>query len=107
VERLKQPDYLDGKLAYVGPGVDIVDIHLQEQGVLYRCTATSETAGNAATYLNGPTLRAFGMAGWTRQDNGAWLLEDFHIENFITLEDKTLHDALSAFDNLPSPDWKK
>ena len=105
MDPVSQPDYLDGQLVHVGGEDTSVSVHLREEGTTHKCTTTPEMAKNLTAFLNGPSLRAFGTATWIRHQDGRWELQSFLVENFMPLEDKTLAEALSAFDDLPSPDW--
>lgn len=106
MDPVRQPDYLDGELVQIGGKNEPVPVHFHEDGTIHKCTTSREMAGKLEPFLNGPPLRAFGMATWIRHPDGRWELQDFFVENFMPLEDKTLGEALSAFENLPSPDWQ-
>lgn len=105
MDLLNQPDYLDGQLVHVGGETESVQVHFREEGTTHRCTTNREMAKSLAPFLDGPPLRAFGTATWIRHPDGRWQLQSFLVENFMPLENKTLAEALSEFEDLPSPDW--
>ena len=100
-----QPDYLDGELIHVGGEDEPLSIQLREEGTIHKCTTDTATAKKLGAYLDGPPVRVFGTATWNRREAGGWQLKTFVIENFMPLENKTLQEALSQFEELPSPDW--
>ena len=92
MDPLTQPDYVDGKIAYLPGGGGVVQ--LEEDGTIYRCTVSAEVAERLRPYLNGPTIRGFGTAEWLRHADGHWELQTFSIENFTPLDDKPLDQVL-------------
>lgn len=102
-----QPDYLDGELIRVDGNDEVVSLHLREEGTVHKCTTDAQTAGKLSPFLNGPPIRVFGTATWLRREAEGWELQKFFIENFSPLENKTLAEALSEFEKLPSPDWRR
>ena len=89
MDRLTQADYIDGKIIYVGN-----EPHLRDGDHSYSCTATPEVHERLRSYLNGPTLRAFGTATWLRHADGRWELQAFSIDNFIPLDDRPLDQVV-------------
>ncbi len=98
MEPVNQPDYLDGKVVHVGTGSESVSVHVVEERTVQKCTATPEMAARLSSCLNGPVIRAFGAATWRRNESGTWELLQFSIEEFVTLEDKTLAEAITQLD---------
>jgi hypothetical protein len=92
MDPLTQPDYVDGKVTSLADKDGIV--HLEENGTIYRCTLSAETAARLRAFLNGSTVRAFGTATWLRHSDGRWELQGFSIENFTPLDDKPLDRLL-------------
>jgi hypothetical protein len=91
MDALTQPDYVDGKIAHVGAdGV----VHLDQGGTTYRFVVSAEVADRLRPYVNGGTIRAFGIAEWLRYPDGRWLLRKFSIESFTPLDDKPLDQVL-------------
>ena len=90
MDPITQPDYVDGKLIHAGGG----EIHLQEDGTIYKCSATAEMVTALQFHLNRSTLRVFGMATWMCRADGLWDLQAFSIENFTPLDDTTLEEVL-------------
>ena len=102
-----QPDYLDGELILVNGNGQLFSVHLHEEGTIHKCTTDAEIASKLTPFLNGPPIRVFGTAAWLRHEATGWELQEFFIENFGLLENKTLAEAISEFEKLPSPDWRR
>lgn len=107
MNRVTQPDYLDGELIRVNANDAVVTVHLREEETIHKCTTDAQTASKLTPFLNGPPIRVFGRATWLRHGDTGWELQEFVIENFVLLENKTLAEALSEFEKLPSPDWRR
>lgn len=105
MENVTQPDYLDGELIRVGGEDETVPVYLREEGTIHKCTTNVQMARKLASYLYGPPIRVFGTASWIRHEATGWELQGFFVETFLPLEDKTLGEALSELEKLPSPDW--
>jgi hypothetical protein len=105
MDRVTQPDYVDGRLVFVGAEDETVPVHFQEGDTIHKCRASVETARKIASHLNATSLRAFGTATWLRHSSGVWELEEFVVDDFMLLDEKSLAEVLSSFENLPSPDW--
>ena len=102
-----QPDYLDGEVIRIDSNDTPVYIHLREEGTIHRCTTDPAVASSLAPFLNGPPVRVFGTATWLRHETMGWELQEFFVENFVPLENKTLAEALRELEELPSPDWRR
>jgi hypothetical protein len=98
MEPVNQPDYLDGAVVHIGAENEPAAVHLAENGTLYECTANTTVATKLSSHVNGAIVRAYGSASWIRGDGGDWKLQQFSIEDFITLEDKTLAQAIAELD---------
>jgi hypothetical protein len=105
VRRSEQPDYLDGFVAAGGPSADSLAVQLRGTDRVYSCTASEEVARRLAAVGSATPIRAFGTAAWTRQDGGGWALDAFSIEEFVTLDDRSLADALTDLAKVASPPW--
>ena len=92
MDALTQPDYVDGKIAHVAADGGVVN--LDECGTTYHCAVSAEIADRLRPYVNGGTVRAFGIAEWFRYPDGRWLLQKFSIESFTPLDDKPLEQVL-------------
>ena len=100
------PDYLDGELIRVGGGKETIPVHLREEGTIYRCTTNVEMARSLAPHLYGPPIRVFGNASWIGNEAAGWELQQFFVEHFTLLADRSLREALSELEKLPSPGWR-
>ena len=107
MEPVIQPDYVDGRVVHVGAGDGLIPVHLGENGTIRECTANAEMAGRLRPFLNGPVIRVFGTAGWMRDEEGVWKLQQFSIEQFMELEDRTLAEAVAQLEHVASPRWPR
>ena len=97
----RQDCTLDGVLIRVGGRDDTVSVHLYYGGTVHRCNATHETARRLAPYLNGCTLRVHGSGRWERLGDGKWLLRQFDIKDFETLDDRPLTEVVAQLRSVP------
>lgn len=92
---VKQQGSIDGVLRKVG-GIDQT-IHimlLAEDQQVSHIHTTQQTAKRLAQHMFDP-VRLFGLGKWRRDSEGAWTLEEFRVQDFTTLDDTPLSDALS------------
>lgn len=100
-----QKGSVDGEVVRVGGTQEIVYVHLQAAGHLYKCTSNRTIAKTIAQYLYTGEVRAFGEGKWIRGQDGLWQLDIFKIQNFEVLNDETLSDVVYQLRHLQGNEW--
>ncbi|MCX7377408.1 MAG: hypothetical protein NTY94_11800 [Alphaproteobacteria bacterium] len=103
-----QMDSLDGFLVRLGGKKEDVPIHFENrEGRTFSGTSSRSVARTLAPHLFGAELRFFGLANWTMNPHGTWVLSRFLIQRFIILDDETLQESVSFLRNVPNNDWNQ
>jgi hypothetical protein len=86
---------LQGKVIRIGGKQDTVSVEIQDvDGFVYLCRAKRDIARKLAREMFDPTVRVHGAGRWSRDEDGAWRIDDFQIAKFEILDDGTLIDAI-------------
>lgn len=97
----KERGSLEGVLVKIGGKDDTVPVTLHDGEISHRCTTTVELAKRLAHehFMEG-TIRVFGVGEWFRDEQGVWILKNFDIEYFETLDDLTLSQVIDKLRNI-------
>lgn len=108
VPSLSRAGTLQGKIVRIGGRQDTVSVELQDvDGQIYLCKASRDVAKKLAREMFDPTIRVHGHGKWTRDGDGIWQVEDFHISpEFEILDDDSLIDVLKDLRSIQSG-WKR
>jgi len=102
-----QAEALDGFLVRLGGRKEEVPIHFENrQGRPFSGTSSRSIARTLAPHLFGAEIRFFGLANWTMNPQGIWILARFQIQRFAILEDETLEESVSFLRSVPDSDWE-
>jgi hypothetical protein len=98
---------LQGQVIKIGGKQEIVPVQIEDvDGFVYYCTASRETARKLGRQIFGKTVRVHGAGKWRRDEGGAWLVEDFHIQSVDDeLDDAPLSAAVEHLRSIHSA-WK-
>jgi hypothetical protein len=107
VPSLTRASTLQGKIVRIGGRQDTVSVELQDvDGQIYLCKASREVAKKLAREMFDSTIRVHGHGRWTRDGDGIWRVDEFHISSeFEILEDDSLVDVLKDLRSIKSG-WK-
>lgn len=101
---VRQQGSFDGIVITVGGRDQTAHITLQvEDRQVSGFIASRTLAKQLASRLYEP-VRLFGRGRWSRDQEGAWTLIDFRVENFEALQQGKLSDALAALRAIPT-EW--
>lgn len=102
-----QEGSLDGVLISVSGADQTVHIQLQNGDIKYTGIDTNrDTARRLAKHMYEP-VRIFGTGRWLRDQEGAWILRKFRVDNFVTLAQDGLKDAVDQLRQIEGSDWKE
>jgi hypothetical protein len=96
---------IDGVLIRIGGRDDTIPVWLKDGEVEYHCQAREEVARRMAPYYLDGTLRVHGSGKWMREENGAWVLQQFDIEDFEPLDDSSLVDVVGKLRSVSGSRW--
>jgi hypothetical protein len=96
---------LDGVLIRIGGKDDTIPVWLRDGEIEYHCQAREEVARRIAPHYLDGTLRVHGSGKWIREDNGAWILQQFDIEDFELLDDSSLVDVVGKLRAVAGSRW--
>jgi|688.fasta_scaffold353839_3 hypothetical protein len=91
---IEQASVIDGILIRIGGRDETVPVSIQNDNVIYKCTATRELARQLGSHLFGNELRLTGIARWQRHETEGWQLDRFKIESFIPMVEKSLLESV-------------
>jgi hypothetical protein len=96
---------LDGIVIRVGGTGDTIPVHLLNADRLLTCHTTVEVSKRLATHYRAAPVRVYGEGKWIREENGAWTLQEFGIEDFEVLDDSSLLDIVSKLRAVEGSRW--
>jgi hypothetical protein len=96
---------LDGMLIRIGGRDDTIPVWLKDGEVVYNCQVREEVARRLGPYYLTGTLRVHGSGKWMREENGAWILQQFDIEDFEVLDDSPLADVVGKLRAVEGSKW--
>jgi hypothetical protein len=102
---VKQPGTVDGIPILIGGERDPVPVHLEDRGAVHNCYASRAMARSLAVHIFTTTVRASGVGIWKRSDAGVWTMERFHIQEFMTLDETPLTEAVQGLRRIEGG-WK-
>jgi hypothetical protein len=101
---VRQQGSIDGIITGIRGRDTSIHITLQSEGQqISGCETTRAIAKQLGAKLFEP-VRLFGRGRWSRDDDGAWTLEQFRIESFEALQDVPLTEALAVLRDIPT-EW--
>ena len=88
---------INGEIIQIGGSDEIIsNILLKVEGkIIRRCHTKRSIAKDLGKYLF-ETVRLFGEGLWNRNEEGKWNLENFVVDRFEALEEKSLSDTFIA-----------
>ena len=104
---IKETGVLEGTIVKIGGKDQTVPVLLVgESGQEYRLTTTSrEVAKQMASHLF-ETVRVNGIGTWYRRESGLWELENFQVQGFDTVDERTLIEAIAGLRAIEGADWQ-
>ncbi len=102
-----QEGSLDGVIVRVGGINDPVPVHLESDSQTYQCLASRVVARELAKHIFDTPLRVYGIGRWFRTGGGKWILENFVIRDFHSLNDEPLVSVVAKLRAIPGNDWNK
>lgn len=103
-----EPGELEGQVIRVGGKDATVPVHLMGiEGEYYKCQASRTIAKQLAHLLFGDQVRASGKGKWRRNAEGMWNLEEFHIAEFVQLDDVPLAGFVKDMRAIPGSAWNE
>lgn len=105
---IKGSGVLDGEIVRVGGKDRTIHVLLVgPDGQEYKLVTTSrDMAKSMANHLYS-SVRVTGTGAWTRNEEGKWELENFAVQDFEPIEDRTLIEAFAALQAVEGSEWKK
>lgn len=97
---------IDGMIIRVGGKREEIPVAIQSGDVVYgKCVATKPLAKELAKFLFEGELRLFGQGRWSRNEDGVWALQKFHISRFEKLDDAPLDSVIADLRSIPHEQW--
>jgi hypothetical protein len=97
---------VEGELIRVGGKDGSVPVWIENQdGTLYRCTASKNVARDLAPLLFGPILKVAGNGKWRRTADRKWNLEEFTIKSWEKVVMDDLVETVAALRAVEGSEW--
>lgn len=90
-----QPGSFDGIPIMIGGKTDPVPVHLEEGAIVHLCYSSREIAKQLASHLFVSFVRVTGTGRWHRDPDGIWVMDRFTINDFSSLRDESLAEAVA------------
>jgi hypothetical protein len=102
-----QEGSLDGFLVSIG-GIDrTISLQLQNGDIKYTgCETTRDIARQLGKHLFEP-VRIYGTGRWLREEDGAWTLKRFKVQNFEVLRREDLQDVVERLRDVEGSGWRE
>src|SRR2546430_16124101 len=96
---------LDGTVIRIGGRDETIPVWLRSGDIEYHCNAREDVARRLASYYLNGVVRVHGSGKWLREENGSWVLLQFDIVDFVTLDDSSLSDVVKRLRTVEGGEW--
>jgi hypothetical protein len=99
---------LEGMVVRIGGLDETAHVTLEDGATVWaRCETNRELASDLARFLYQGRVRVHGVGRWHRDEQGAWHLDRFKIENFEPLEGASIRETVERLRAIPGNEWAK
>lgn len=105
---ISQSGTIDGVIICIGGKNETVTITIQtREGAEAPCKAKRQLGKELGHYIFGQEMRFSGTGRWTRNEEGAWILDSFFITSYEVLDDRSLIETVGDLRAVKGSDWSK